>query len=60
MQTDAVVSPVFCNQKVWIGSQSLSVKCFGSLRVASVEEEGAKVGEQLRVGHGINRLLVDL
>ena len=55
-----MVSPVFCDQKVWIGTQSLSVKCLGSLCVASVEEEGAEVGEQLRVGHGIDRLLVDL
>ena len=53
-------SPVFCKQKVWICSQSLSVKCLGSLCVASVEEKGAKIGEQLWVGHCINRLLVHL
>ena len=55
-----VVSPVFCKKKVWICCQSLSVECLGSLCVASVEEEGAKVGEQLRVGHSVDRLLVDL
>ena len=52
--------PVFCHQKVWICGQSLSVKCLSSLCVASVEEEGAKVGEQLRVSHRVHRLLVNL
>ena len=55
-----MVSPVFCNQKVWIRNQGLSVKRLGSLSVASVEEERAKVGDQLWVGHRINCLLVHL
>ena len=55
-----MVSPVFCNQKVWIRNQGLSVERFGSLSVASVEEERAKVGDQLWVGHCINCLLVHL